>query len=95
MFLENMMQTITDPEHSRMLQLIISQLNLLLCLVNDVLDIKLIESGKFEPKIQEFSPLETLQFIHDMFSPQASMQKSNLSFKTVSVEVLRSQVKCS
>ena len=69
MFLEGILQSTQDGNARHTLQLIISQLHLLLCLVNDVLDIKLIESGKFEPKLIEFSPLETLLFIKDMFSP--------------------------
>ena len=39
-----------------MLSLVVSQLNLLLCLVNDVLDIKLIKMGKFEAKLTIFDP---------------------------------------
>ena len=35
-----------------MLNLVISQLNLLLCLVNDVLDLKMIEGGNFENKAE-------------------------------------------
>ena len=38
------------------LDLVIGQLNLLLCLVNDVLDLKMIEGGNFENKTEKFSP---------------------------------------
>ena len=69
MFLERMSGSVKDPEQIRVIALITTQLNLLLCLVNDVLDIKLIEAGKFEPKMQRFSPLKILKFIKDMFSP--------------------------
>ena len=69
MFLERMSGSVKDPEQIRVIALITTQLNLLLCLVNDVLDIKLIEAGKFEPKMQTFSPLKILKFIKDMFSP--------------------------
>ena len=69
MFLEGMSGSIKDPEQIQVIALITTQLNLLLCLVNDVLDIKLIEAGKFEPKMQRFSPLKILKFIKDMFSP--------------------------
>jgi len=47
--------------------LVISQLNLLLCLVNDVLDMKMIEQGKYEPKLEKFSPQGILKFIVNMF----------------------------
>ena len=47
MFLEGMIVNMKDPEQIRVITLVTTQLNLLLCLVNDVLDIKLIEAGKF------------------------------------------------
>ena len=74
MFLESLL---TKPGHSegafQMLSLVVSQLNLLLCLVNDVLDMKLIKVGKFEAKLTEFEPAKTLRFIEDMFRPQADI----------------------
>ena len=57
---------------------------MLLCLVNDVLDIKLIEQGQFVPKIGSFAPQETFEFIMDMFKPQAEMQNTDIQFETVS-----------
>ena len=51
--------------------MIIAQLNLLLCLVNDVLDIKLIQEGKFKPKLEKFEPKKLLDFIVAMFQTQA------------------------
>ena len=36
---------------------------MLLALVNDMLDLKLIEDGLFTPKIQVFKPSETIKFI--------------------------------
>lgn len=69
MFLEGMIVNMKDPEQIRVITLVTTQLNLLLCLVNDVLDIKLIETGKFESKMERFSPLKILKFITDMFNP--------------------------
>ena len=40
MFLDQMLLQTDDKEHMRVMKLIISQLNILLCLVNDILDIK-------------------------------------------------------
>ena len=44
-------KSLKDEGTFQMLTLIVSQLNLLLCLVNDVLDIKLIRMNRFEAKI--------------------------------------------
>lgn len=49
--------------------MIISQLNLLLSLVNDVLDLKMIKLDKYDPKLETFSPTETFDFIVAMFQP--------------------------
>ena len=53
--------------------LIISQINLLMSFVNDMLDIKLIAEGKFAQKLSLFKPRETLAFINSMFEPQFRM----------------------
>ena len=72
----------------QMLNLVVSQLNLLLCLVNDVLDLKLIKMEKFEKKIESFKPTDTLDFIKAMFRPQAEMQHCTLSYQTVTIDSL-------
>ena len=92
MFLVRMIGSAQDPEIVKVLALIIAQLNLLLSMVNDVLDIKLIESGNFTPKFETFNPLQTLQFIKDIFSPQTEMQKTTLNFKTVSISTLNEAI---
>ena len=51
--------------------MVISQLNLLLCLVNGVIDINAIEQKKFETKAISFKPLDVLNFIEAMFKMQA------------------------
>ena len=43
---------------------------MLLCLVNDILDLKLIEAGKYEPRNEVFDPISVLNFITAMFKPQ-------------------------
>ena len=49
--------------------LVISQINMLLCLVNDQLDLQMIEQNKFVPKEEKFSPKNTFKFILDVFAP--------------------------
>lgn len=86
MFLENLLQQQLSPSVHNMLLLIISQLNLLLCLVNDVLDIKMIEQEQYQSKMEPFEPKKTLDFIVAMFSPQAEMQKTTIYVETISAE---------
>jgi len=47
--------------------MVISQINLLLCLVNDILDLKMIEQNKFIKRIETFRPAQTFKFIIDIF----------------------------
>ena len=69
-FLEDLMKKDLDPSTLSVLQLITSQLNMLLCLVNDILDLKLIEAGKYESRHEIFEPTSILNFITAMFNPQ-------------------------
>ena len=50
MILQRLLLATTDQESRKLILNIISQLNLLVCLVNDILDQKLIEQGKFEQR---------------------------------------------
>ena len=73
MFLESLMAEKLSASGQKLIKLITMQVNLLLCLVNDILDFKLIEENKFVQKQEIFSPEATLQFITSMFSPQSKM----------------------
>ena len=46
----------------------IAQINMLVCLVNDILDRKLIEMGSFSKKLEEFNPKQIFNFIVQMFT---------------------------
>ena len=56
---------------------------MLLCLVSDILDLKMIEQNKFSTRSEQFSPIEVFKFIVSIFKHQADMQKSSLSFEMV------------
>ncbi len=51
------------------LVLVINQLNLLLNLVNDLLDMKMLREGKFVNKVEKFSPHEVLDFVVKTLTP--------------------------
>jgi len=69
MFLESLMVETLSKSGKKLMKLIIMQINLLLCLVNEILDFKLIEENKFVKKQEIFSPQSTFEFITRMFSP--------------------------
>ena len=54
MVLESMMQFKMQEACKRLVLLLISQMNLLLCLVNDMLDLKMIEMGEFVSRREPF-----------------------------------------
>ena len=66
-----------------MIVLLISQVNFLLCTINDVLDHKLLEEKKFGPKNEIFSLQSSFKFILDLFAPQISFIKTSITFKSV------------
>ena len=53
-----------------------------------MLDIKLIEQGKFENKLQLFNPVEVLNFIIAMFRPQADMVQTEIVYESVASEAM-------
>ena len=63
MFLENLLGLHTDEATIRFINIVICQLQFLLSLVNDLLDIKMIEKGVFEPSCVNFNIMETLDFV--------------------------------
>ena len=83
MFLETLLSEQLTASGRRLVKIVISQINLLLCLVNDILDFKLIEEEKFLAKEEVFSPKSTLEFIANMFSPQSEMQNTKLQIETL------------
>ena len=59
---------INGREAIKLINLIKSNLNLLLSLVNDMVDLKLIKEGQFSTNFKVFDPLDTLKFVQKMFS---------------------------
>jgi len=41
--------------------------------VNDVLDLKTIEKGNYDHKLEKFSPKQILEFVKNLFQPQSKM----------------------
>ncbi len=67
MLLESLLSSIKDEQLRQMIMTVISQINLLLYLVNDILDMKMLRQKKFIKKEEEFNPTETLQFVASIF----------------------------
>ena len=63
MFIDLALQMINNIEAIKLINLIKSSLNLLLSLVNDMVDLKLIKEGQFSTNYKVFDPLDTLKFV--------------------------------
>ena len=55
-------------------------------LVNDILDLKVIKSGKFTVMQNIFNPKESIMFVLKMFDNQVMGKRINLAFKTVAAK---------
>ena len=79
MFLESILSELLSADQLETVRMVISQLNLLLSLVNGVIDIGAIEQNKFEEKPVTFKPLEIIHFIEAMFQMQAQISETTIS----------------
>lgn len=80
MFLQTLLTKVSQAEVKRIVIIVISQVNLMMSLLNDILDMKLIEHDQFTPKLSTFSTEHTFKFILNLLEPQASIQNSELTF---------------
>ena len=71
MFIDIILGTLTDEFCIKYLDAIKSSLHMLLSLVSDMLDLKMIKEDKFMNNIKQFSPNQVLAFVKEMFSLQA------------------------
>ena len=83
MCLESLYESIANSSSRKIILVVICQMNLLLCLINDILDLKMIEQDKFTTKQELFDPTKTLKFVVRIFTQQAKLQNSALSFEVV------------
>ena len=84
MFLENLLNNFNlAPEVINLVTLIISQLNLLMILVQNVMDMGLIERGKYEEKKSTFKIKTITDFICAMFSPHAGLAMTKIETQVV------------
>jgi len=63
MLIDMMLRTLTEAVCLRYCQIIKVSLSLLLSLVNDMVDLKLVKEKMLEPKFKVFSPAKVLDFV--------------------------------
>ena len=73
----------TNAAAIKMIDLVKVSLNLLLSLVNDMVDLKLIKENQFTINTDIFSPLESIRFVQEIFDHSAQENKLKLTIKTV------------
>ena len=59
MLLETLLNSVAAESTRQVILVVIAQMNLLLCLVNDILDLKMIQSNRFVTRQLEFCPTDT------------------------------------
>lgn len=78
--LENLQDSLTDKAMRRIVSLVIFQINIQLCRVGNILDLKLLEEGNFEINGELFSLVDTFTSVLDLFKQQADFYNTKLSF---------------
>ena len=73
----------TNAAAIKMIELVKVSLNLLLSLVNDMVDLKLIKANQFTVNMNIFSPLESIRFVTEIFDHDAQGKRLQLTIKTV------------
>ena len=69
MFLESMITEQLSQNLVDVIVIVISQINLMLSLINDMFDLQSMARNRFVAKNKIFNPLVTFKFITDMFTP--------------------------
>lgn len=67
MVLQTLLETTKDEPRRKIILIVISQINLLLYLVNDILDLKMLDQNKFISRQEEFNVAETIKFVISIF----------------------------
>ena len=80
MFLESLLSLNLSEHAEKTIKLVIQKLNLLLSLVQDILDIKMIQNGEFQIVKESFDPYQLLKFIVQMFKLSAENMRTEVSF---------------
>ena len=70
-----------SPEINRYLVLVMTQLNIMQCFVEDLLDLKLLCEGTFKLTMAQFNPLSVVQAVHRTFEQQAKGKNIKLSYQ--------------
>ena len=83
MFIEMILGMQTNAAAIRMIKLVKVSLSLLLSLVNDMVDLKLIKANQFTINTNIFSPLEAIRFVKEIFDHSAQGNNLQLTIKTV------------
>ena len=68
MLLESLLRSVHDEAQRRIIVIVVSQINLLICLVNDILDIKMLQIGQFVSRKEVFSLNEAINFVINIFA---------------------------
>ncbi len=69
---ELLLDTELDDEQREFAQIVLKEAEHLLTIINDILDFSKIEAGKMVLDVRDFSPLDVVESVADLLSPQAS-----------------------
>ena len=85
--LQSLLQVVAVESTRQLVQTMISQVNMLVVLFNNILDRRMIKLGQFKVSKELFGPTNTIQFIVDVYTQQARLQDSALHFRIVEAPI--------
>ena len=85
--LQSLLQVVAVESTHQLVQTMISQVNMLVVLFNNILDRRMIKLGQFKVSKELFGPTNTIQFIVDVYTQQARLQDSALHFRIVEAPI--------
>ena len=77
--MQSLLSAIIIESQRRIFLQIIEQINMLICLVRDTIDLKMIENGNFGLHPQTFNPIECFDFIFSTFQSQIDYFKIKMA----------------
>ena len=70
-----------------MILTVVTQINFLVCRVNDIIDLKMIEDGQFSVNSTKFNPMQTLKAVNQLFMSSVQHKMTRLNFKLIPFNV--------
>ena len=81
--MQSLLKRLYVDSQRRLLLMVIAQINLLICILSDIMDCRLIEKGYFKKRRENFNPVESIKFIVSMLTSHAEVHNTSLNYRAL------------